>query len=218
MASNNKGVAPALNDGLLVLCCGGHSRSVVSVAVEINITQIVIVDPNARPNEEVLGFPIKATVPTECSSWQFICASGDNNLRRANTAFYARKGHEAVTIVAQTATVCSSSHLGRGVFVGHGAHVGPEATVGDGCIVNTSAVVEHGATVNAFSHVSVNSTLCGKARLGQDCLLGANSTVIDGIKVCDNVVIGAGATVVRDIDHPGTYIGSPANLYPERVG
>ena len=39
---------------------------------------------------------------------------------------------------------------------------------------------------------------------------GAGSTVIDHISICDNVMIGAGAVVVKDIMESGTYVGIPA--------
>lgn len=216
MASINSGMITSHTNYLLVLCCGGHARSAVSIALENKVTQIVIIDPNAKSNETLLGFPVRTEVPVECSSWPFICASGDNELRRATAASYSEKGHEATTIVAETATVCNSAGVGRGVFIGHNAHVGPEAAVGDGCIINTAAVVEHNAVVGSFSHVAVSAIMCGRSRLGEDCLLGANATIIDNVKVCDRVVIGAGSTVVRDIEAPGIYVGSPAYLTGRR--
>jgi serine acetyltransferase len=32
----------------------------------------------------------------------------------------------------------------------------------------------------------------------------------EGTKVCDNVTIGAGSVVLKDITQPGVYIGIPA--------
>ena len=218
MASINGGMITSHMNYLLVFCCGGHARSTVSIALENKVTQIVIIDPNAKPNETLLGFPVLSGVPVECSNWPFICASGDNGLRRATAASYSEKGHEAITIIAETATVSNSASVGSGVFIGHNAHLGPEAAVGDGCIINTGAVVEHNAVVGPFSHVAVSATMCGRSRLGEDCLLGANATIIDNVKVCDRVVIGAGSTVVRDIESPGTYVGAPACLTGRRGG
>jgi len=38
-----------------------------------------------------------------------------------------------------------------------------------------------------------------------------NSTILP-IKICDNVVVGAGSVVTKDIDEPGIYAGNPAKL------
>lgn len=46
--------------------------------------------------------------------------------------------------------------------------------------------------------------------LGNMCYIGSGAVLREGITICDNVVIGAGAVVVRDIEKPGTYVGVPA--------
>ncbi len=45
--------------------------------------------------------------------------------------------------------------------------------------------------------------------IGNNVSIGTNSTVLP-IKICDNVVIGAGSVVTKDIDEPGIYAGNPA--------
>ena len=42
--------------------------------------------------------------------------------------------------------------------------------------------------------------------------VGIGATVKNGIKICDNCLIGAGAVVVKDILNPGIYIGTPAKM------
>ena len=39
--------------------------------------------------------------------------------------------------------------------------------------------------------------------------IGSNSTILP-VNICSNVVIGAGSTVTKNIDKPGTYAGNPA--------
>jgi len=47
--------------------------------------------------------------------------------------------------------------------------------------------------------------------LGNHVSIGSNATVLP-VTICDNVVVGAGAVVTRDITEPGFYLGSPAKL------
>lgn len=46
-------------------------------------------------------------------------------------------------------------------------------------------------------------------RIGNHVSIGSNATILP-VEICDNVVIGAGSVVVRDIDEPGVYAGNPA--------
>ncbi len=47
--------------------------------------------------------------------------------------------------------------------------------------------------------------------LGNRVSIGSNATILP-VTICDDVVIGAGAVVTRDINIPGIYHGSPARL------
>lgn len=46
-------------------------------------------------------------------------------------------------------------------------------------------------------------------KIGNNVSIGTNSTILP-VNICNNVVIGAGAVVTKDINKPGTYIGNPA--------
>ena len=45
--------------------------------------------------------------------------------------------------------------------------------------------------------------------IGNRVSIGSNATMLP-VTVCDDVVIGAGAVVTKDITEPGTYVGNPA--------
>jgi acetyltransferase-like isoleucine patch superfamily enzyme len=46
-------------------------------------------------------------------------------------------------------------------------------------------------------------------RIGSRVSIGSNATILP-VAICDDVVIGAGAVVTRDIKNPGIYVGNPA--------
>jgi acetyltransferase-like isoleucine patch superfamily enzyme len=45
--------------------------------------------------------------------------------------------------------------------------------------------------------------------IGNNVSIGSNSTILP-VNICDNVVIGAGSVVTKDILLPGVYVGNPA--------
>jgi UDP-3-O-[3-hydroxymyristoyl] glucosamine N-acyltransferase len=45
--------------------------------------------------------------------------------------------------------------------------------------------------------------------IGNNVSIGSNSTILP-VKICDNVVIGAGSVVTKEIKEPGIYAGNPA--------
>lgn len=48
-------------------------------------------------------------------------------------------------------------------------------------------------------------------RIGHRVSIGSNATILP-VTICDDVVIGAGAVVTKNIVEPGIYVGNPANL------
>jgi len=56
-----------------------------------------------------------------------------------------------------------------------------------------------------------NPELWRSTRLGNRVSVGTNATILP-VTICDQVVIGAGAVVTKDIAVPGIYAGNPARL------
>lgn len=48
-------------------------------------------------------------------------------------------------------------------------------------------------------------------KIGNNVSIGSNATILP-VNICDNVVVGAGAVVTKDITEPGIYVGNPARL------
>jgi len=82
--------------------------------------------------------------------------------------------------------VGEDSRLGYGVAIGHNCIIGKRNIIVDGAIIG------------------------GSVKTGDDCWFGLNCTVRNGVSVCDNVFVGMGALVTKNIDKPGTYVGMPA--------
>jgi acetyltransferase-like isoleucine patch superfamily enzyme len=50
-----------------------------------------------------------------------------------------------------------------------------------------------------------------ETNIGNKVSIGSNATILP-VNICDNVIIGAGAVVTKDIKQPGKYVGNPAKL------
>ncbi|MBI9035763.1 MAG: N-acetyltransferase [Bacteroidales bacterium] len=59
-----------------------------------------------------------------------------------------------------------------------------------------------------------NKSLWKKTKLGNNVSVGTHATILP-VNICDNVVIGAGAVVTKDILISGVYVGNPAHLIRE---
>jgi len=48
--------------------------------------------------------------------------------------------------------------------------------------------------------------------VGNSSFIGANAVVKQGVRIGNNVVVGAGAVVLKDIDNNQVFVGNPARF------
>lgn len=123
---------------------------------------------------------------------------------------YQAVGFNFPPLYARAATVHDDVISGNGSVVLDGAVVVTGSRLGHACIVNTHATVDHDCILGDDVHVAPGATLSGGVRIGNHCMIGTGANLIQSVKVCPGVLIGAGATVIEDINEPGVYVGTPA--------
>ena len=102
-----------------------------------------------------------------------------------------------VTVGARTriqshSFICELVDIGQDCFVGHG-------------VMFINDLFAEGGPARG------NKSLWKSTRIGDRVSIGSNATILP-VQICDDVVIGAGATVTRNIERPGVYAGNPARF------
>ena len=85
--------------------------------------------------------------------------------------------------------ICELVKIGKNCFIGHG-------------IMFINDLFQEGKP--AADSKSWKETI-----IGNSASIGSNVTILP-VKICDNVVIGAGSVVTKDILESGIYVGNPA--------
>lgn len=83
-------------------------------------------------------------------------------------------------------------------------------TIGDDCFISHGAMFINDLFAGG-GPARGDKTLWRSTRIGSNVSIGTNATILP-VTIADNVVIGAGAVVTRDIAQPGVYAGNPARL------
>jgi acetyltransferase-like isoleucine patch superfamily enzyme len=83
-------------------------------------------------------------------------------------------------------------------------------TIGDGCFISHGAMFVNDLFATG-GPAKGKRKLWGKTVVGNDVSIGTNATILP-VKICDYVVIGAGAVVTKSIRESGIYAGNPARL------
>ena len=135
-------------------------------------------------------------------------------------------------------SVWANAHLRRGARIGARCVIGSDVTVdlgvviGDRCKVQNAALLYSGLTLadGVFVGPAVVFTNDrspravtpggeprtetqwehGRIEVGEGAAIGANATVVTGVRIGAWAMIGAGAVVTRDVDAHALHLGVPA--------
>ena len=104
----------------------------------------------------------------------------------------------------------------RGVRIGKRCRIQSHAFICELVVIGDDCFISHGAMfINDLFEkggpAKGQRELWRSTKLGNRVSVGTNVTVLP-VTICDNVVIGAGAVVTKDITKPGIYAGNPARL------
>ena len=98
--------------------------------------------------------------------------------------------------------------VGRGTKVQSHAFICELVTIGDDCFVG-HGVMFINDTFSIGGPARGDKALWRSTTVGNRVSIGSNATLLP-VRICDDVVIGAGAVVTKDLTEPGIYAGNPA--------
>ena len=83
-----------------------------------------------------------------------------------------------------------------------GIHIGEESYIASGAIVFTH---DFSRSIHKDTHI------------GKRCFIGANAIIMCGIKIGDEVIVGSGAIVTKDVPDNCIVAGNPARILKEGI-
>lgn len=116
--------------------------------------------------------------------------------------------------------------IGCDTFIGPFVEIQKDVSIGERCkiqshsficelvTIGNDCVIAHGVMfINDLfkfgEPAKGNKSLWRSTLIGNNVSVGSNATILP-VNICDNVVIGAGAVVTKDIVESGIYAGNPA--------
>lgn len=102
----------------------------------------------------------------------------------------------------------------RNVRIGKGCRIQSHAFICELVSIGDSCFISHGVKfVNDLFAIGRpaggDRSLWRPTKVGNCVSIGTNATILP-VSICDNVVIGAGSVVTKDINESGVYAGNPA--------
>ena len=157
---------------------------------------------------EVMGVPVIKQSDFDPKIYRVVVAIGDPKQRKKvvddlpdNTCY--------TSIIHPSAVVSKWVTVGEGSIITAGTILTCNIELGRHCHLNLHSTVGHDCRIGDYFTTAPGVNISGICHFGNCVYFGTNAAVKQGIKICDNVTIGMGGVVVKDINESGIYVGNP---------
>ncbi|MDB5087306.1 MAG: Galactoside O-acetyltransferase [Mucilaginibacter sp.] len=100
--------------------------------------------------------------------------------------------------------------IGKGLSLYHGQAL----VVNKGTIIGENCTLRNGTTIGHKKLADGSFSNC--PRIGNNVDIGANVCIIGGVTIGDNVIIGAGSVVTKDVPADCVVVGNPARVLEKK--
>lgn len=191
-----------------IIGAGGFAREVYwSLPLAHRINAIFYVDDAYWDDSNNLILPLSKFDPNE---YEVVIAIGDPRSRfdmakkLPKETKYFTHIHSSVQIldpnieIGEGSIICAGSILTTNIKIGKHAHLNLQTTIGHDCEIGDFFTTAPGAKIS------------GNCKIYDLVYLGTNSSIKEKLSIHSLSTIGLNSGVVKHIQEPGVYVGSPA--------
>ena len=147
----------------------------------------------------------------EVKDKSFVIAIGNNKIRRNLSEFVIKNGGFLPTIIHPRAEISKYAKLGTGCIIHANSYIWTQVQIEDFCIISPLVIIAHHTKVQKGCFISAGANVGAGLLIEEGAFIGIGATIMTGIKVIGaNSIVGAGSTVIKDIEANSIVVGSPA--------
>ncbi len=140
------------------------------------------------------------------------------------------------TVIYAGNHIGANFQTGHGVMIREENNIGDDVSIGTGSVIEHHVIIKNGVRIHSHAFISEYSILelgcwigpnvvitnakypCSPrvkehlkgAFVRQGAKIGANSTLLPGVEIGENALVGAGSVVTRDVPAGAVVVGNPA--------
>lgn len=209
---------------IVVYGAGGHAREIAALVADLRRAgegwefKGFLSDDATQWGQTIAGMPVLGD-----GEWlarhpgvALALGIGSPAARCRAVARIAGLGHPLPALVHPTAVVMDRSQVGQGAVVAAGVVVTVDVDLGPCSVLNVQCSVSHDCRIGAYGTLAPRVALPGGVQVGTGCDIGTGASTVPRVELGEWSVVGAGATVTRNLPSNCTAVGVPARIVRER--
>nr|WP_312579445.1 acetyltransferase [Sedimentibacter sp.] len=204
---------------LVIIGVGGFGREVAWLierfnAVNPNWNLIGFIDDNEKLHGSLVGgYPVLGScdwLNQNKKNVYAVCAIGSAKIRK--NVIEKLNGVRFATLIDPNAIISDRVRIGEGSIICAGNIITVDIEIGTHVIVNLDCTIGHDVVLRDFVTIYPGVNISGNTILEESVEMGTGSQIIQGLRVGEGTIVGAGAVVVKELPKECTAVGSPARV------
>lgn len=204
---------------MLIVGAKGFAKEVLEVLYQLNdIENVVFYDDVSEdlPKQLYERFDILRNAEEVKEYFQnvdnrFTIGIGGPVLRKKMFDKFTALGGVFTSTISPKATIGNfGNEIEDGSNVMTGTVITNDIHLGKGVLVNLNCTIGHDSVIGEFVEMSPGVHISGNCRIGDYCNIGTNATILPKITIGENVIVGAGSVVTKDVPNNCLVVGVPA--------
>ncbi len=141
-----------------------------------------------------------------------------NRARRRLYNLTKNKGYRCASYVSSHCFFWENAEIGENSFIFEDNTIQYHVKIGNNVVLWSGNHVGHRTIIEDDVWLTSHDVISGFCHIGKGSFVGVNASIGDNVNVAEDVVIGVGTVVVKDLlQKAGVYIGIPAKLMDDRT-
>lgn len=142
----------------------------------------------------------------------YVCAVGASKTRERiiGRVLQILPKAQFATLIDPSAEYSNFVSFGKGSIICAHNIITVNVEIGEHVIINLDCTVGHDAVIKDFATLYPSVNVSGASEVGRGAEIGTGTQIIQCKRIEDYTIVGAGATIIRDVEDSGVYVGVPA--------
>ena len=188
-----------------IIGAGGFAREIKAHIGDSTI-KCFVDDQFWKPNDEYI-FPLSDFDPNE---YEVVVAIGDPK-DRFDTVQRLPKETKYFTFIHPSSQVLGYDvQIEEGSIICAGCILTTNIKIGKHAHLNLQTTIGHDCEIGDFFTTAPGAKISGNCTIGECVYVGTNASIKEKLSIHSSVKIGLNSGVVKHIEEPGIYVGTPA--------
>lgn len=198
---------------VIILGTGGLAKELWGMLTDMKVDVLgFVAESSDFIGESFCGLPILGDDNWLLDQKQFalVIGNGTPAVRRKIALKFRDTSHRFPSFIHPAAVVFGKLNYQGGVTIMPGGVIMPGVTIGRYTHINMGVTIGHDVHIGECCVINHNAGISGNVRIGNEVLIGAGATVIEAHTIYSDSTVGAGGVVTKDIPAGQTWVGVPA--------